>query len=96
MLNTCEALLLTMWAGVPYELWLSFWLVHPYAGERVRHAFLMGYGLQIATIEMGEPPVPVDVVRPDLPVDWVEFSLFVLSPAGGCVSGCEQSRILHP
>lgn len=94
--STAEALVLTLFLGVPLDVWEAFWLVYEDNGEAVRDAFVAIYGLEIATIEAGEPPVPVDVVRPhDLPF-WVDASLFILTPDAACLSGCQQSRVLPP
>lgn len=94
--STAEALVLTLFIGVPLDVWGAFWLVYEDNGEAVRDAFLAIYGLEIATIDTGEPPTPLDVVRPnDLPF-WVDASLFILTPAAACLSGCEQSTVPTP
>lgn len=85
--------MLTLFVGMPRELWDILWLVYPDSGEAVREAFLVIYQLEIATIVVDE--VEVEVVRP---VDgglslWVSWSLFVVTPAAACLAGCGQSRV---
>lgn len=94
--STAEALLLTLFLGVPYDLWDAFWFGAPASGEVRRLSFLSIYGLEIVTIDVDL--VPTEVVRPQvsyLPY-WVEVSVYILTPAAACLSGCEQSRVLPP
>lgn len=89
--STAEALVLTLFLGVPEDLWRAFWLVYEDNGEEVIQAFLRIYGLEIVTI--GEPEEPVSVVRPasGFLATWVEYSLFILTPGAACSDGCGQS-----
>lgn len=88
-----HALPVTLFLGVPFPLWDAMWLVS--GGDTVarREAFLGNFGLEIATIMVGDPPVPVDVVRPLDVVQWADYSVFTFLPAAACLSGCAQSKL---
>lgn len=91
-----EALPLTLYLGVPVDLWDAFWVLTVDSGQAVRDAFLVLYGLEIGTIV--EDELEIEVVRPTsgwLPF-WVTASLFILTPDAACLSGCEQSRFGDP
>lgn len=87
-----EGLLLTLWIGIPSDLWEAFWFGEPQSGAAVRSAFLSIYGLEIVTIVPTEGEPAVEVVRPVDLVQWVSWSLFLLTPAAACLSGCQLSR----
>lgn len=90
--QTALALPATSFLGVPLDIWDAFWLGAGGGMDARRDAFLTVYQLEIVTIDEGEPPVPVEVVRPvDLPL-WVSWSLYVLTSASLCPDGCEQSK----
>lgn len=89
---TAEALPLTLFLGVPIDVWNTFWLLSPDSTEDRKAAFLVVYMLEIATIDEGGGEEELTVVRPlDLPF-WVDASLFVFTPAAACLSGCQQSK----
>lgn len=85
--------MLDLFLGVPLDVWDAFWFGTTGTGQRRRDAFIQIYQLEIATIEEGEPPVPVEVVRPIDFVYWVEVAVFILTPAAACLAGCEQSKL---
>jgi len=89
--STLEALLLTLWVGVPVDLWEAFWVVYEDNASNVREAFLSIYGLEIVTITVDEEEL--SVVRPA--AGWLGYyvlwSTFILTPAAACIAGCEQS-----
>lgn len=93
--STAEGLLLTLYVGVPLDLWEAFWFGSYLTGEVRRRAFLTIFELEIVSIVLVEGELPVTVVRPvNLPL-WVESSLYLLTPAAACLSGCQQSKPPH-
>lgn len=88
---TSAALILTLGVGMPLDLWLTVWAVFPLTGGARRAAFLEIYYLEIVTIMEGEPPVPVDVVRPTDASFWLALSVYLLLPNAACLGGCTQS-----
>lgn len=89
---TAEALPLTLFLGVPLDLWETFWLLSPDNSPDRRAAFLTVYMLEIATIDEGGGEAEVTVVRPTDLLFWTGASLYVFTPAAACLSGCEQSK----
>lgn len=94
--STALALPLTLFLGVPRDLWDTFWLGLPNVTPEVKLAFLSVYGLEIVTIV--EDGVDVEVVRPAAGqlVYWTEAGVFVFTPEAACLSGCEQSSYGNP
>lgn len=90
---TIEGLALTLYVGIPLSLWDGFWLIYLYHGAAMRAAFLDIYRLEIVEIELGEPPVPVQVVRPLNESEYVDWLVFILTPDAACVDGCQQSKL---
>lgn len=90
---TIEGLILTVNVGIPVAAWDLFWVVFPDNGAAVRAAFLTTYRLSIVTIEVGDPPVPVDVVQADEYTSIISWALFLLEPEAACVEGCQQSTV---
>lgn len=89
---TAEALPLTLFLGVPLDLWDTFWLLSPSATDDRKAAFLVTYSLEIATIDEGGGEAELTVVRPlDLPF-WVDAALYVFTPGAACLGGCQQSK----
>lgn len=91
-----EALPLTLFLGVPKDVWDAYWSTVPLSGEPRRQAALYTYQLEIATIDVGDPPVSVDVVRPADLAFWVDMSLYILTPDAACLDGCQQSTVFTP
>lgn len=93
MRNTSEGLLLTLFLGIPSDVWYAFWLVTAHASDVYVNAFLALYHLEIVTIA-GDPD-PIEVVRPseDYLFWWVEMSVFILTPSAACLDGCPQSTL---
>lgn len=83
-----EALPLTLFLGVPVDVWDALWFGAPGVNEDRRMQALHNYLLEIATISEDGGETEIDVVRPvDLPF-WVETSLWILQPAAACLDGC--------
>lgn len=91
--GTIMALAETLYVGVPKEIWDAFWLPYTGTGAAVRQAFLTIYGLKIVTIEVGDPPLPVEVVRSDDVAGYAFAFAFLLTPAAACIGGCQQSKL---
>lgn len=89
--ETALALPVTLFLGVPKDIWDVFWVGAPDNGAAIRDSFLSVYGLEIVTIM--EDEVEVQVVRPSAGYlgYWIEWSLFVVTPGAACLAGCEQS-----
>lgn len=92
MLETSVGLALTLYEGMPLDLWLAMWSVLLGNSAERRAAFLALYHLEIATI--GTEDAPFDAVRP---VEgfvgwWVEVAVWALLPASACPDGCAQSQ----
>jgi len=92
MLDTSVGMALTLYVGMPLDLWLAMWSVLLGNSPERRAAFLALYHLEIATIEDVE--APYEAVRP---VDgfydwWLEVALWALTPASVCPDGCGQSQ----
>jgi len=92
ILATEDGFLATLFQGIPVAVWNAFWLPWPYTGEARRVAFRVIFGLEIATID--SDGVPLDVVRPASGMigQWLEWELYLETPAAACVDGCQQSR----
>ena len=92
VVNTALSLTGTLFVGVPVDIWNAFWISAEVGVPYRRDIFLSYMHLEIVTIVIGDPPVPVEVVRPaDLPL-WVELSLYVDTHPALCPSGCEYER----
>lgn len=87
--STALALPLTLFVGIPRDVWDVFWLPLILQPEYRREVFIEVYLLEIVSIVV--EGVDVEIVRPtNLPV-WVEYSLQVLTPSGACLDGCAQT-----
>lgn len=89
---TAEGFLLTLYLGMPLDLWITAWAVTGRGGEEYRDAFLRLYHAEIGTIEI--EGLPVDAV---VPVDgytewWAGIVLWLLDPLSTCTEGCPQSQ----
>lgn len=90
---TIDGEIATLGVGIPLDVWNTFWIASPDNGTAVREAFLRIFRLEIVTIEIGDPPVPVDVVAPIDYAQWLSWGLFLLTPSAACLSGCQQSTV---
>lgn len=90
--STAEALLLTLFVGVPKDLWDTFWFASLYSGEARRLAFLEIYDLEIVTIIDVDTQEDLVVVRPTNFAFWDDASIFVLFSAAACSGGCGYVR----
>lgn len=89
---TAEGFLLTLYSGIPLDIWLAAWSATGRGEEVYRDAFLRLYHAEIGTIDVDG--LPVDAV---VPVDgfegwWVEIVAWLLDPLSACVEGCPQSQ----
>lgn len=89
--QTALALPVTLFLGVPKDIWDVFWVGAADNGDAVRASFLVSYGLEIVTIV--EDDVEVSVVRPSAGYlgYWVDWSVYMVTPSAACLAGCEQS-----
>lgn len=89
---TAEGLLLTLYLGMPLDLWLAAWAVAGHNTSGYRTAFLHLYHLEIVTIE--EVETPYEAVRPldGYEAWWVEIVVWLLDPLAACLGGCPQSQ----
>jgi hypothetical protein len=90
--GTILGLALTVEQFIIRGVWETFWFSYPGNGEAVREAFRSIYGLGIDTIALGEPPVPVEVLVPTDPLQWLSWGVYLLDPVSACPEGCQQSR----
>lgn len=90
---TVECWALSLGVGCPKAVWDGFWLIHPDVSPAVVAAFLAIYQLKIVTIEVGDPPVPVEVVTPLFPLAYAAFAVYLASPEAACFGGCLQSTV---
>jgi len=88
MRNTAEGLVVSLGIGIPLVLWDVFWLLDFSSREARQASFMNLYGLEVANILFGEPPVLTDVVRATDGSFWVGVALFILTPAAACLEGC--------
>ena len=91
--STIEGIALTVNVGIPLEAWNAFWLPYVGNGTAVRDAFRAVFQLEIVTIMVGDPPIPLEVVRTIDPVAYASWTLFLLTPEAACISGCQQSTV---
>jgi len=89
---TAEGFLLTLYLGMPLELWLAAWAVTGEDTDERRDAFLRLYHAEIGTMLIDD--LPVDAV---VPIEaylswWVEMVLWLLDPLSTCTEGCTQSQ----
>lgn len=91
MRNTAEGLLLTLYVGVPLDVWEAFWVVTAHNDAFFKDAFRALYHLEIVTIEDVE--TPYDAVQPTdgfLPW-WVDATIWLVGGGGACTGGCPQT-----
>jgi len=89
---TAEGLALTLYVGVPLEIWYPAWLATGEFTEERATAFLHLYHLEIVTIE--DVDVPYEAVRALSGWEpwWAEIVLWLLDPGAACLDGCPQSQ----
>lgn len=88
-----EALLVSLWVGVPVSVYRAFWLIWPDAGAAVQGAFEEVYGLETATVVIGE--VEIEVIRPVVFTlgFWAGAAAYMATPESLCPGGCGQSSV---
>jgi len=87
-----EGLLLTLYLGVPIEIWDAVWFASGRGGEPYREAFLHLYHLEIGTMIVDELPVDAVVPISGFETWWAEVVLWLLNPLSTCTEGCPQSQ----
>ncbi len=92
MRGMAEALPLTLFLGVPVEIWDALWFGAPGVNEDRRVTALHTYFLEIVTIPPDEGEDDVTLVRPTYLPFWVTASLWILEPDAVCLSGCSWLR----
>lgn len=83
------AFVATVGLGVPKILWETYWALTFLSHDERQVAFETLYKLHEEEIPFGEPPVLTEFVLFDDAVFWLEVSLWVISPDGACLDGCE-------
>lgn len=89
---TAEGLVLTLYVGVPLDVWLAAWAVAGHNTTAYRQAFLWLYHLEIVTIEDVETPYEAVRALVGYEVWWAEIVLWILNPLAACLEGCPQSQ----
>jgi len=89
--QTALDLPLTLFVGIPVDLWFTLCAASGLGGGRMREAFLDIYHLGIVTIMEGEDEIEVVAPADGFLSLWVDWSLFVVTPSAACLGGCEQS-----
>lgn len=89
---TAEGFLLTLYLGIPLDVWLAAWASTGRGGVEYRDAYLHLYHAEIATMLVDE--VAVDAVVPveGFEAWWVGLVAWLLDPRAACLDGCEQSQ----
>jgi hypothetical protein len=83
-----EALPLTLFVGVPVEVWDALWFGASGVSQDRIDSALSSYVLEIVTIAPTEEEPEVTLVRPTDLSWWVSASLWILLPSSACLGGC--------
>lgn len=83
-----EALPLTLFIGVPLEVWDALWFGAVGVNQDRIDSALSSYVLEIVTIAPTEEEPEVTLVRPTDLSWWVSASLWILLPSAACLGGC--------
>lgn len=89
---TAEGLVLTLFLGMPLDLWLAAWLVTGESTGARRAAFVGLYHLEIVTISDVETPYEGVRAIDGYEAWWAEIVLWLLDPGAACLDGCPQSQ----
>lgn len=89
---TAEGFALTLYAGIPLDLWLAAWTATGRGGEDYRVAFLHLYHCEIGTMADGELTIDAVVPSEGYEAWWLDIVLWLLNPDAACLAGCEQSQ----
>jgi len=89
---TAEGFLLTLYLGIPLDVWLAAWVATGRGGEEYRTAFLRLYHAEIGTMLVDE--LEIDAVVPGAGYEgwWAELVAWLLDPGAACLDGCTQSQ----
>lgn len=85
-----QAFSLTLFSFVPKVVWDGLWLFVPVATQERQDLISFTWGLSIVTMDIGEPPLPTDVLVTSDPLIWLQLTAFLLTPEGACLDGCER------
>lgn len=89
---TAEGLALTLYFGMPLDIWLATWAVTTHNTARYQEVFLHLYHLEIVTIEEADVPYEAVRQRDGYEAWWVEVVAWLLDPRAACLEGCPQSQ----
>jgi len=92
MRGMAEALLLTLYLGVPVEIWDALWLVSGRGGDRYKDAFLALYHLEHGSMIVDDLPIDAIVIVDGYGEWWLGIVLWLLDPGAACLDGCPQSQ----
>lgn len=91
--QTAEGLALTLYLGVPLAVWDAFWIVTTHDSDPFKVVFRSLYHLTIGTMDVDDVPVDAVVVVDGFEGWWLALTLFLLTPAGACLDGCQQTQL---
>lgn len=93
MRQTAEGLALTLYLGVPLAVWDAFWLATTHNADIYKGVFRTLYHLEIGTMVIDDLDVDAIVVVGGFVDWWLGVSLFLISPGGACLDGCQQTQL---
>lgn len=93
MRQTAEGLALTLYLGVPLAVWDAFWLVTTHNTAEYKFLFRSLYHLEIGTMVVDGGEVDAIVVADGYTTWWLGVTLFLLTPGGACLDGCQQTQL---
>jgi len=89
---TAEGFVLTLYLGIPLDVWLAAWLSTGESTDERRDAFLRLYHAEIGTMVIDGSPVDAVVPLEDFVEWWFEIVVWLLDPLAACIDGCPQSQ----
>lgn len=93
MRQTAEGLALTLYLGIPLAVWDVFWVVTTHNTAGYRETFRVLYHLDIGTMVVEGSEVEAVVVSDGFTGWWLGVTLFLLTPGGACLGGCQQTQL---
>jgi hypothetical protein len=93
MRQSAEGLALTLYLGIPRPVWDAFWLVTTHDADVYKELFRSLYHLEIGTMVIDDADVEAVVVVDGFGSWWLAMTVFLLTPAGSCPDGCEQTQL---
>jgi len=89
---TSQGFLLTLFLGMPLELWDAAWLTTLESTPERKTAFLHLYHAEIGTMLVDDAPIDAVVPTEGFAGWWFEVVLWLLDPQAACLDGCQQSQ----